>query len=166
MHETLHKGPQEVPSSRAKRMSIYTEVEIDRPPEQVRHIFLDFPSYPAWTHGYIKSITGEDPALAPGSKLRAVLATVTVSPRVLANSPDEFRWRGGLRGLPGLLTGDHMFVFTPSKTTPGGTTFAQAEGFSGLLTVFKSGDAQLWKSIKEDFVGFNEDLKKRCEDAR
>lgn len=130
----------------------------NRPPQ-----FLDFPSYPKWTQGYIKSITAEDPALAPGSRLRAVTATATASPKVLANSPGEFRWRDWLHGLPGVFTGEHIFVFEPSKTAPRGTTFVQAESFSGVLALLKPEGAELWKSIKKDFEGFNEDLKKKCE---
>ncbi|POR35748.1 Uncharacterized protein TPAR_04062 [Tolypocladium paradoxum] len=162
MHQKPQKGPQEVPSARAKRMPVYTEIEIDRPPAQ----FLDFAAYPTWTQGYIKSLAREDPALAPGSKLRAVTAAATASPTVLANSPDEFRWRGWFHGIPGLFTGEHMFVFEPSVATPGGTTFMQAEAFSGVLPALKPQGAELWKSIEKDFVGFNEDLKKKCEGER
>ncbi|PNY25735.1 Uncharacterized protein TCAP_04329, partial [Tolypocladium capitatum] len=125
--------------------------------------FLDFASYPTWTQGYIKSITAADAAAAPGTKLRAVMARLTVSPRVLANSPGEFRWRGWLHGLPGVFTGDHVFVFEPSGTTRGGTTFVQAERFSGLLAALQPRGAALRESVRRDFVGFNEDLKKRCE---
>jgi hypothetical protein len=168
-------------------MAIHTEVEIDRSPEQVRKTvsclphtsitrlsltpslhdqFLDFPSYSTWTHGFIKSITPADPTVAPGTKLRNVLQGMTISPTIMANSPQEFRWRGVLWGIPGLFTGEHQFRFEPSKITPGGTTFVQAEKFSGILTFMIAEGTGFWKSTKEGFEGFNEDLKKRCESEK
>jgi hypothetical protein len=125
--------------------------------------FLDFPAYPTWTHGFIKSITPADRALAPGTKLTNVLQGMTISPTIRENSPQQFRWLGRLWGLPGLFTGEHQFRFEPSARTPGGTTFVQAEEFSGLLSFMIAEGTRFWKSTKAGFDGFNADLKARCE---
>jgi len=66
-------------------------------------------------------------------------------------------------GIPGLFTGEHQFRFEPSKKTPGGTTFVQAERFSGILLFLIADGTKFSKTTKAGFEGFNADLKARCE---
>jgi len=87
---------------------------------------------------------------------------MTISPTIVENSAQAFRWRGLLWGVPGLFTGEHQFRFEPSKKTPGGTTFVQAEKFSGILSFLIAEGTGFWKSTKEGFEGFNADLKAKC----
>ena len=84
---------------------------------------------------------------------------------ILVNDPQLFKWAGR---IPILFSGDHSFHFTPSTTTPGGTTFTQEESFYGALgflcndnfvgrrTGFRENTARNWGR-------FNRDLKSACE---
>jgi hypothetical protein len=56
-----------------------------------------------------------------------------------------------------------MFRFEPSATTPGGTTFVQAEEFSGLLAILFSSNSSMRKKTQKNFETFNSDLKVRAE---
>lgn len=88
---------------------------------------------------------------------------MTFSPTVMENSPGEFRWRGRMWGIPGLFSGEHSFRFEPSRTTPGATTFVQAEEFSGILSFLIADGTKFAKTTKAGFEGFNADLKARVE---
>ena len=82
------------------------------------------------------------------------------SPKVTANTPDEFKWLGS---LPGVFSGEHAFKFLPSQTSEGHTLLVQEEAFSGALS-FLVGETWKWgKSTKEGFENFNRDIKTRAE---
>jgi hypothetical protein len=84
---------------------------------------------------------------------------------ILANTPKVFKWSGS---IPLLFGGDHSFHFTPSKETPGGTTFTQEESFYGALG-FLMGDGLMARKMGmgektlEGWEGFNQDFKVWCE---
>lgn len=65
--------------------------------------------------------------------------------------------------MSGLFTGEHVFRFEPSETTPGGTTFVQEENFTGILSFMYASWSPMAKDTKKGFAGFNVDLKARCE---
>lgn len=83
------------------------------------------------------------------------------------NSPTKFQWGGGLAGI---FNGEHSFHFEPSKTTPGGTTFAQQEQFTGAFS-FVMGENLVANKIgmpEKTHAGwkkYNEDLKRWCEQS-
>ncbi|KAK9445135.1 activator of Hsp90 ATPase 1 family protein [Metarhizium brunneum] len=145
--------------------SIYTEVDINCSPEQVRKTFLDFSSYPSWPTTFIKSIAPVDPnkPIEAGSGLTIELEGMSIKPIVVTNSADEFKWVGKLWNMPGLFTGYHYFKFMPSVKTAGATTFVQGEDFSGILSFLMAEGSRFGSSTKKGFEGFNQDLKKRCE---
>jgi hypothetical protein len=66
------------------------------------------------------------------------------------------------------VTGEHSFLFEPSKTTPGGTTFIQEEVFGGALG-FVMGENAVARAIgvpektHKGWKKYNEDLKAWCE---
>ncbi|KAK5211511.1 hypothetical protein LTR41_002972 [Exophiala xenobiotica] len=162
---------------------IRSEIEISRPPAEVRSVFFDFPKYPEWHTGF--NIAGSNgPETTKGEKLTVNAGGFKFSPTVVvrgglhsaqehgvvpfadslckANSTEEFRWLGS---IPYIFEGEHYFRFEESKQTPGGTTFIQGEDFSGLLS-FLNGPT--WSSGKQTlnmFQAFNESLKKRVEGA-
>lgn len=79
---------------------------------------------------------------------------------VQENSPQAFKWLGSLYGF---FDGQHEFHFTPSKTTPGGTTLLQKEDFTGMLTYFVREGSQGGIQTKTNFGAFNEEVKKEAE---
>lgn len=74
------------------------------------------------------------------------------------NNEREFRWVGS---LPYIFTGAHYFIFDPSETTPGSTTFKQGENFTGAASILMN--FSMGKNTGVNFEKFNEDLKKRVE---
>lgn len=82
------------------------------------------------------------------------------------NTPEVFVWTGS---LPFIFTGTHSFYWTPSKTTPGGTTFTQEEKFTGVLGALLYGESVVARSAgrkestRKGWQGLNEDLKKVVE---
>lgn len=86
--------------------------------------------------------------------------TMVTNPTLQENSPTGFRWLGS---LPGIFSGEHVFKFEPSKTTPGGTTLTQSEEFAGLLSFLCGPTWSLGIGTRKQFVEFNESLKKRVE---
>jgi hypothetical protein len=130
--------------------------------------FLDFDSLPKYhPNGFFISITPADPSkpLTPGDKLHNVLSVGTFDPVFLESSEHCFRWVGS---LPYIFTGEHIFRFEPSKTTPGGTTFSQEESFTGALG-FLMGDNFIGRAVgiseksRAGWKKYNQDLKAWCE---
>lgn len=76
------------------------------------------------------------------------------------NTPSRLKWRGS---LPGIFTGDHVFEFQPSKTTPGSTTFVQYEDFTGLLSFTMKAEKKSGAQNLEGFNAVNRDLKAKVE---
>jgi hypothetical protein len=84
---------------------------------------------------------------------------------IQTNTPTLFSWTGS---LPLIFTGTHSFHWTPSQTTPGGTTFTQEEVFSGLLGgLYGDGaiarSAGMKEKTRKGWEGFNADLKRAVE---
>ncbi|KIN07537.1 hypothetical protein OIDMADRAFT_16196 [Oidiodendron maius Zn] len=144
---------------------ITTQIEIARPPSEVRKIFFDFENYPSWHGGMIKSIaplpssTSDTDPLSPSQKLHCVFEKFVFDAIITENSGTTFQWRGPpVQGVTGL----HSFAFEESKVTPGGTTFKHFESFTGF-PAFLLQPWLLGKEIKVGFEGFNRDLKKKAE---
>ncbi|KAL2812597.1 hypothetical protein BJX63DRAFT_432494 [Aspergillus granulosus] len=145
-----------------------TSIEINAPPAVVREKFLDFPSLPTYTTGFVHSIT-PTPAkpphtLVPGDKLACVMGDMKFSPVVVRNDSTIFSWRGS---LPGVFTGEHMFKF---EGIEGGakTKLVHEEEFGGLLAGIM-GDGWMGSlsamrgNTLKGFEGFNADFKKWVE---
>jgi len=69
-----------------------------------------------------------------------------------------------------MFNGEHCFRFQPSTTTQGGTTFVHEEKFTGALSfLMGEGFFARWvglrESTKKGFEGYNQDLKKWCEQS-
>ncbi|CAI6340086.1 unnamed protein product [Periconia digitata] len=152
---------------------ISTAIEIAATPEVVRQKFLDFPSWPKFQreNGWFLSIAPTDTAKAPQDLQEKDTLDVNIQlgkmqPTLLENTPNVFRWIGN--GLMGTFNGAHAFRFHPSSTTPGATTLVHEEEFTGALT-WMVGEGVVAKSLgmrektRKGFEGFNEDLKKWCE---
>lgn len=144
-------------------MTVSTQIEIGSAPAEVRKVFLDFEQYSAWTKAFVIKPLADDPKIAPGEKLKLEAGGMTFKPTILENSELEFRWRGVLWSIPGVFTGEHVFRFEPSTTTPGGTTLVQEEKFTGVLSVLMYEGSNFEKTTRKNFVTFNENLKARCE---
>ncbi|KAF2660417.1 hypothetical protein K491DRAFT_589303 [Lophiostoma macrostomum CBS 122681] len=150
--------------------SLKASIEIAAPPAEVRAKFRDFESLPSYHSGFFKSIGPATPGkpLEPGKdKLNVVLEGTTFNPVFLVrHHPSScYRWVGS---IPYVFTGEHIFTFEPSKTTPGGTTFSQEETFSGMLS-FMMGEGFLGNQLgmkektKTGWEKYNADLKAACE---
>ena len=169
---------------------IETKIEIASSPEHVREVvclpkiyiniffkstlytnnitqFLDFPSIPSYHTGTIKSVARADPSkptIDRGDVLNCEIGGLKFSPTIIESSPTELSWKGP--PWHGLIAGFHIFRFEPSQTTPGWTTFTQAEEFTGLLAFLLRPSMPLGKSTKADYEKFNQDIKARVESLK
>ncbi|KAF2100883.1 hypothetical protein NA57DRAFT_54956 [Rhizodiscina lignyota] len=146
-------------------------IEISASPTEVREKFLDFSQLPNYhPNGFFRSIkpTIPDKPFEAGDKVDIVFEFGGSTATCLANSPTEFRWIGS---VPLIFSGEHTFRFTPSTTTPGGTTFYQEEKFTGALS-FMMGDSFVARQIgfqaktKNGWERYNQDLKAWCEGSK
>ncbi|MCZ7401856.1 MAG: SRPBCC domain-containing protein [Candidatus Methanoperedens sp.] len=116
-------------------MELYTEIQINAPPERIWRILTDFAGFPQW-NPFIRRASGKP---ENGEKLEVYLQPegaggMTVRPIVLKSEPGrELRWRGHLL-LPGLFDGEHIFIIEP--LVAGGVRFIQREIFTGLFVPF------------------------------
>ncbi|KAF2627272.1 hypothetical protein BU25DRAFT_368125 [Macroventuria anomochaeta] len=149
-------------------MSLKASIEIAAPPSAVRAKFLDFTSLPSYTRAF-ESITSPKPGteLVKGDKVSVKLANSPAFSGVIeTNTPTHFSWTGS---LPFIFTGTHSFYFSPSDTTPNGTTFTQEEFFSGVLGYALMGDNVVGRAVgmkektQKGWIRFNEDLKRVLE---
>jgi len=137
-----------------------TEIEIDAPAEYVWEVLTDFASYPKW-NPFIRRVDGE---ARTGAVLDAYIQPsggrgMSIKPHVLKVEPGrELRWRGRLF-LPGIFTGEHIFMIDGMAANR--VRFTQREVFTGLLVPF------LGRMIEEDtrrgFDEMNAALKNRVE---
>jgi hypothetical protein len=142
-----------------RKRELYTEIWIDRLPEQVWKIFADTRNYPSWNpliHSFEGEIrTGNIITIeigSPGSK------SLVFKPRILAAQRNvELRWLGKL-AFGGLFDGEHHFQLLPENH---GTRFIQSERFSGLL-IGPLTDSVLAQT-KRGFEAMNQALKTRAE---
>lgn len=146
-------------------MTVSSTIEIAAPPDLVRAKFLDFSNMKTYHTSFFASIVPLT-TLTPGEKIRVTFAgNYSMDAEILVNEPKCFTWAGR---IPYVFGGDHSFHFTPSSTTPGGTTFTQKESFYSTFGFL----------LNDNFVGrrmgyrektaknwdkFNEDLKRACE---
>jgi hypothetical protein len=123
--------PQEL-SLLPRRRFITREIEINAPCAVVWKVVTDFPVYGSWNPS-IRRIAGE---LIVGRRLRVIARLpcglpMPLLPRVLeVGAERKIRWLGSLL-LPGLLDGEHLFIFEPLGKTK--VLFVQREDFSGVL---------------------------------
>lgn len=140
-------------------MELRTEVQIDRSPQQVWEVLMDFSRYHEW-NPFITSIEGN---VSEGSRLDVTLSPpegseMTFRPTVvLAKQPNEFRWLGHL-WFKGLFDGEHFFQCHELES--GRTRFVHGENFEGLLVRFVGNTLT---RVARGFVYMNEALKKRVE---
>ncbi len=139
---------------------LYTQIEINAPPERVWQVLTDFAAYPQW-----------NPFLRVRGKPeegRRLSVTVQPSgthgmifwPKVTVVLPNQqLTWLGHLFFIPGLFDGEHSFELEPLPG--GGTRFIQRERFHGSLV------NAFWDYITTEtgrgFREMNQALKARCE---
>ncbi|MEM8608356.1 MAG: SRPBCC domain-containing protein [Myxococcota bacterium] len=136
-----------------------TEILIDAPPSEVWRHLTDFDRHEQWTQHFVlrgKPIVGT-PAHIQFSLLgRRNSVPVTIE-RV--DEARELRWRGGPRGV---AAGSHFFLLE-SRNDGKTTRFRHGENFSGVLARLIV--AFLKAERGPSYKGFNEDLKRRVEQA-
>jgi hypothetical protein len=114
---------------------VFSEIEIQAPPERVWQMLTDFASYPDW-NPFIRRVGGQ---LKEGKRLKVYIEPPgakgrTFRPKVLMAEPShELRWLGRPL-IPGLFDGDH--IFTIGQIGSERVRFVQREIFSGLLVSF------------------------------
>ncbi|CAI6087282.1 unnamed protein product [Clonostachys chloroleuca] len=145
------------------KVEVYAQIDIAASPGAVRNVFLDFARYNEWQKGW--NITLMDSSktqsdLEVGDRLRVAMHGMVFRPYVEENSPERFTWTGS---IPILLTGQHSFLFTPSKEIAGGTTFIQTENFGGALAVMYSPFAKKQPAPSPNWEAFNAALKQEAE---
>jgi len=142
---------------------IYSQIEINAPPNQIWELLLDFDSYPEW-NPYIRNATG-----TPVIGKRIEILTQPAGSRKLVFHPiilrleanNELSWRGS--PLPRFLfSGEHIFLL--QAKSPEITNFIQREIFTGLLIPFLQGT--LDKRTLVGFQAMNEALKIRAESEK
>jgi len=136
---------------------IRTEIGIGASPARVWQVLTDFAGYPEW-NPFIRKIEGQP---VEGTKLHIHITTPAgvkreYSPKVTRVVAErELRWLGK---MPGLLSGEHIFVIEPAGD---GVHFVHREVFGGLLTSFFG--ASLDNDVKKGFEEMNAALKKKAE---
>lgn len=142
--------------------SVYTEIEIAAPAEQVWAVLADTEGHSDW-NPLITSMSGE---LREGAQLRNVLqlqegSTNVFSPTILvAEENTELRWLGSA-GVKGIFDGEHYFLL--EKTDRDTTLFRHGENFTGFLSypIF----AFIGEDTKTGFEAMNAALKERVENG-
>lgn len=141
--------------------TLYTEIDIAAPPEDVWDVLLDFGRYPEWNPFILEVLGTPD----PGATLRATIfppggRAVTVTPTVTeVVAPRTLEWLGRL-GFPGLFDARHRFELHDSSN---GTRLVQREVFTGMVVpVFAR---TLEQRTAKGFVAMNAALKRRAERA-
>lgn len=148
--------------------SLETEIIIDKSPEAVKAIFMNWSEFPRWNPFIISmSLTKGDLENATNSFTQLDVSIkvdekkpMKFTPQLLVNTPGEFRWVGTVLGK-WFLAGEHWFEFHPIEDGTK-TRFVQGESFTGLgVGLFK-----LMVSVentRKGFVAMNEALKKEAE---
>jgi hypothetical protein len=138
---------------------LQASTEILTSAERVWDVLTDFAAYPDW-NPFIRRISG---SLEPGARLEVRLEPpgargATVRPRVLAVQPNrELRWLGRLL-VPGLFSGEHLFLIEPVEATR--VRFVQRERFGGILVPFTR---KTLAATRTGFEHMNIALKSRAE---
>jgi hypothetical protein len=162
--ESKMVGPSKLRTSVEGRKELYSEIEIDSPPERVWTILSDFAGFPNW-NPFMRIAGGE---LKKDSKLTVHLQPsgargMTFKPTVLKVERErELRWIGHFV-VPGLFDGEHVLEL---HSVEGGrrTRFVQRELFSGILLLFLT--KMLNNDTSRGFAEMNEALKLRAEQKR
>ncbi len=138
--------------------TIETSIRIAASPARVWSVLMDFEAYPSW-NPFIVALKGEKRV---GGHLETVIALPggkpqTFRPVVIELMPERvFCWRGSLP-VPGLFSGDHRFTILEDGV---GSSFTQAEKFSGLLVPFVG---SILTATERGFQAMNEALKAKAE---
>jgi hypothetical protein len=138
------------------KKELYTEIEIDAPPEKLWQVLTDFRSFPEW-NPFIRQITGLP---KEGEKLNVHLKPIkgremTFKPTVMKSIPNhEFRWLGKIPGFHG----EHIFEIKSNKK---GVKFIQREVFTGFLVPFVG--KKVVRDTHPAFEKMNRALKMRVE---
>lgn len=151
---------------RMTMLTIYTQIKIDCPIEQVWQVLMDFDSYSKW-NSFIKSIEvlNKKP-IQPNSQMHVTLnqqagKTMSFSPLVTNYEPyQSLHWLGKLF-VKGIFDGRHQFELEPSKHYANGTSFIHKETFTGILVPFFK--RTLNNNTKMRFEEMNVALKQYCE---
>jgi hypothetical protein len=138
---------------------LQASIEISTSAERVWQILTDFAAYPDW-NPFIRRISGSP---EPGARLEVRLEppgarAMTFRPRVIAAQPNrELRWLGQLF-VPGLFSGEHLFLIEPIDVTR--VRFVQRERFGGVLVPFTR---KTLAATRTGFEHMNLALKSRSE---
>lgn len=137
---------------------IRTEIDVSASPHRIWQVLTDFAMYPEW-NPFIRMIEGK---VLEGSKLHLHIITPAgvkrkYSPKVTRVVAErELRWLGR---VPGLLSGEHIFVIEPRSNYS--VHFVHKEIFSGILTPFFG--SSLDTDVKKGFEEMNIALKRKTE---
>ena len=141
----------------AKRL--FTDIDIDAPPEQVWEVLTDITAYRAWNPFIVRA----EGVVEAGRRLTLTMQAVggramTLRPRLVeVDVPRRLRWRGTV-GVPGLMDAEHTFTLEPRGS---GTRLVHQEDFRGVLVPFLA--ASLDRNALPAFVAMNEALRSRVE---
>ena len=150
------------------KRTVYTEININAPSEEVKKTFLEFSKWSDWCKAIpqIQVFSGDINNLESKPKLELTLdfgrkkdpQKVPVNPIVTVNSEEVFVW-GLYNGF--LMKAEHVFVF--KSTNEGkGTHLIHYERMTGMLSPLI-----MTKKVKVNMAKhyniMNQDLKKLCE---
>jgi hypothetical protein len=140
-----------------KMKELYTEIDINAPPETVWRILTDFNRYPDW-NPFIRSVSGN---IEEGKRINVTLTTkngrdMGFKPMVMKFSRNsEFRWLGKIPGFHG----EHVFeIKTIGRNR---VKFVQREEFTGFLTLIMGN--KIVKDTRPGFQKMNRALKMLAE---
>ena len=137
--------------------TVSATIEIGAPPLTVWAILTDLASYHEWNPLFPEAsgqiVVGQRITLKSVHPANGRM--MTVKPKItVAEAGAELRWTAS---LPGIISGEHSFVFSPVSE---GTRLTQSESLRGLLVPLSG------KTItrsQASFAALNEALRKRAE---
>jgi hypothetical protein len=137
---------------------ISSEININRPPQEVWDILTDLDAFDSWNPFIVRAEGDVEPGAHLTITTKASGKTFTLHPKITKCQPGRsFGWTGRLAGVPGLFTGEHHHEL---RETAAGTRYIQTENFTGVMVPF------VGKAIIETEAAFdrmNEALKAHAE---
>jgi hypothetical protein len=125
--------------------TLETEIVIDRPPENIKAVFMDWPRY-SLLKGDIDHPASSFTQLKVSIKVDDNKPCMNFTPQLLINNTNEFRWVGTVFGK-WFLADEHWFQFLPLENRTK-ARFVQGECFTGL----RVGLFKLMVSVENTFL--------------
>ncbi len=147
---------------------VYTEIDINASPEEVKKIFLEFDQWSKWCKVFpkIEILSGDFNHIESKPKLELTSdfgrkndpKKFPINPIVSVNNKNVFVW-GIHNGI--LIKAEHVFVFEP-KNEGKGTHLIHYETMTGMLSPFLMTN-KVKANMEERYTIMNKDLKNFCE---